>query len=473
MRIATFSDGKHTSAIPHRAPTAADQKNWLTVLIGKNGSRKSLLLRLLLEAALGHATIGTGSRYSIRPQLTMWHPSSQISAAIAIAGTPFDRFPRQTRYQRPAQPSKYDLEEKYFYLGMKAANGTMGSAQGVRTIATLLFHTLVSGQQLSGSINRVFDFLSFKHELGVIVRRHTSINFARNELKGKGQRKLGQLSPQKLVTSLKRVKESSDDLDLVRWAQTLLDSPAKFDELGARLGAFPAPFYIAFSRSTVAMHDEHWKPDELLRLFKAGLLVPSHLAFQKIGDDEWLFDSELSSGQWHLMSSMLGLALTLQRDALVLIDEPENSLHPEWQRVYAELLSDVIQRASGCHVFIATHSPLIASGVKPGAGDVLRMEVSEGSALDVDLCLVENTYGWDVDDVYRQVFEMDSARATSFIESVDEALELIAEGDKSSTRLKFLAKQFVSIVETLPQPDPMRTILSSIIGIASRQGNAK
>lgn len=442
------------------------------MLIGRNGSKKSLLLRLLLEAALDHSAFGLGNRHLIYPQLTMQRKSNRISAAIAIAGTPFDRFPRQTRYQRPAQPSKYDLNDKYVYLGMKAANGTMGSAQGVRTIASLLFQTLVSGQQLSGSINRVFDFLNLQHELGVIVRRHSSINFARGELKGRGPRKLGELNPRKLTIALEHLTTVSDDLDLAQWARTLVNSPVKLQELGARLNGFPTPFYIGFSNSTVAFHDTDWKPDELLRLFKAGLLVPSHLAFQKNEEDEWLLDSELSSGQWHLISSMLGLALTLRRDSLVLIDEPENSLHPEWQRVYAELLSDVIGGASGCHVFIATHSPLIASGVKPTAGDVLRMEIGEDAALNIDLCLVENTYGWDADDVYRQAFDMESARATSFIESVDEALALIAEGKKSSRRLKALAKEFAGIVETLPQPDPMRTVLFAIIRTVAGQDSA-
>lgn len=472
MRIATFSDGRYTSAIPHRPPAVGDQKNWITVLIGRNGSKKSLLLRLLLEAALGHPTITTGSGSAIRPKLTLRQSSNEISAAIAIAGTPFDRFPRQTRYQRPAQPSKYDLNEKYIYLGMKAANGTMGSAQGVRTIVDLMFQTLVEGLQLSGSINRVFDFLNFQPELGVIVRRHTSINFSRGEHSGKRPSKPGELNPRKLAIALRRVTVSSDDLELVSWARKLLESKDDLDKTIARLSAFPAAFYISFSNSTVEFHDSDWKPDDLLRLFKAGLLVPSHLVFQKQEDDEWLLESELSSGQWHLMSSMLGLALTLQRDALVLIDEPENSLHPEWQRAYAELLFDVIKGASGCHVFIATHSPLIASGVKPGAGDVVRMEICEGSALDVDLCLVENTYGWDVDDVYRQIFDMESARATSFIESVDEALALIAEGDKSSRRLRILAKQFLNIVGTLPQSDPMRTVLLSIVQISSIEGSS-
>lgn len=473
MQIVKFSDRELTTLIPHTSPVSSKVKNWFTVLIGRNGSKKSLLLRLLLEAALGHSFFGTAGKRLIRPLLDMRSIDDQISAVIAIAGTPFDRFPRQTRYQRPAQPTKYDLNNKYFYLGMKAANGTTGSTQGVRTIADLLFRTLGAEKQLSGSINRVFDFLKFDHELGVVVRRHTSINFARGEGKGVNAGKPGGLSPRKLRTALTHIKNSSNNSELVEWVQELLKDSSKLKKLRTQLDGLPESFYINFSKSTVSFHDSNWRADQLLKLFEAGLILPAHFMFHRSEEDQWLSDSELSSGQWHLISSMLGLALTLQRDSLVLIDEPENSLHPEWQRTYVELLSDVIDGAGGCHVFIATHSPLIASGVKPDTGDVLRMETAEDSALGVELSMLASTYGWDAGDVYRQVFDMESARASSFIESANQALALIARGDKTSKKLKLLAKNLSTFIETLPKQDPMRTVLSSITQIAAGQGADK
>jgi hypothetical protein len=469
MQIVEFSDGRKTAVIPRTGPASSKNKNWITVLIGRNGTKKSLLLRLLLEGALDRSTIETGVKRLIRPQLTMRSQPDQIAASIAIAGTPFDRFPRQTRYQTQAHPTKYDLNTKYFYLGMKAANGTMGSTQGVRTIADLLFRTLATEQQLSGSINRVFDFLDFKPELCVVVRRHTSLNVARGEGRGKNPAKPGNLSPRKLRTGLTHIKNSSSNPQHVTWAQELLQDSLRLKELRLQLDRLPESFYVSFSKSTLRFHDQDWSSEELLRLFEVGLILPSHFMFQRSESDQWLMDSQLSSGQWHLISSMLGLALTLRHDSLVLIDEPENSLHPEWQRTYVELLSEVIEGTDGCHVFIATHSPLIASGVKPDTGDVLRIEAADASALGVELCLLPNTYGWDAGDVYRQVFDMESARASTFIGLANQALALIAEGDRSSRKLKSLAKILSKIRETLPKQDPMRTVLFSIIQSASGQ----
>ncbi|WP_368186501.1 AAA family ATPase [Aestuariibius sp. HNIBRBA575] len=43
-----------------------------------------------------------------------------------------------------------------------------------------------------------------------------------------------------------------------------------------------------------------------------------------------------SFGQLALISSMLFLATNVGRDPLIIIDEPENSLHPSWQWDYVE-----------------------------------------------------------------------------------------------------------------------------------------
>ncbi len=64
----------------------------------------------------------------------------------------------------------------------------------------------------------------------------------------------------------------------------------------------------------------------------------------------------LSSGEQHELVLLYELLFQVESDALVLIDEPENSLHVNWQ----ERFLDDIQRASELRAFdvlIATHSP--------------------------------------------------------------------------------------------------------------------
>jgi AAA domain, putative AbiEii toxin, Type IV TA system len=76
-----------------------------------------------------------------------------------------------------------------------------------------------------------------------------------------------------------------------------------------------------------------------------------------------------SSGQQQMLCSVIGLATALRRESLVLIDEPELSLHPRWQQAYLEYVKAAMRPFEGCHVLIATHSPLIVQrGQTLGAG---------------------------------------------------------------------------------------------------------
>lgn len=67
-----------------------------------------------------------------------------------------------------------------------------------------------------------------------------------------------------------------------------------------------------------------------------------------------------SSGELSLISSIIYLSTTIEEGAVVLIDEPENSLHPSWQKNYVKNLMDIFFYYQP-KIIIATHSPLIIS----------------------------------------------------------------------------------------------------------------
>ncbi len=58
-------------------------------------------------------------------------------------------------------------------------------------------------------------------------------------------------------------------------------------------------------------------------------------------DDLSLPINKLSSGQLSLISTTFFIASYLRNGAVILIDEPENSLHPSWQRQYISNLKDL------------------------------------------------------------------------------------------------------------------------------------
>ncbi|MBU0564333.1 MAG: ATP-binding protein [Gammaproteobacteria bacterium] len=67
-----------------------------------------------------------------------------------------------------------------------------------------------------------------------------------------------------------------------------------------------------------------------------------------------------SSGEIQLLTTLAFIASHITERTAILIDEPENSLHPRWQRSYIDRLFDLFQ-SSEPKVIIATHAPVMVT----------------------------------------------------------------------------------------------------------------
>lgn len=72
---------------------------------------------------------------------------------------------------------------------------------------------------------------------------------------------------------------------------------------------------------------------------------------------------EACSGELSFIAGLSFIASNITERAVVAIDEPENSLHPNWQKDYVEILLDLFQYYQPKFI-IATHSPIIISGAQ-------------------------------------------------------------------------------------------------------------
>lgn len=104
-----------------------------------------------------------------------------------------------------------------------------------------------------------------------------------------------------------------------------------------------------------------------------GFVIPTKLQVQKINSLKWVSISSLSSGQQSMMMNAVIISSFARKNALICIDEPENSLHPEWQLNYMSFIDFLCPKNIGCHILIATHSPQIISGVKSENGCVVSL----------------------------------------------------------------------------------------------------
>lgn len=72
-----------------------------------------------------------------------------------------------------------------------------------------------------------------------------------------------------------------------------------------------------------------------------------------------------SSGELTLIAMYAFLATRMKQGAAILIDEPENSLHPRWQSEYCSRLFDLFHLYEP-RIFLASHSPIVVSGADSG-----------------------------------------------------------------------------------------------------------
>lgn len=103
--------------------------------------------------------------------------------------------------------------------------------------------------------------------------------------------------------------------------------------------------------------DEAMKPftelgDLILKIFHKKGIVMDSIAF---GDIENAISSDkLSAGEKQMLSFLC--YNTFSKNKVIFIDEPELSLHPDWQRL---LIPTLLRQGSNNQFFIATHSPFI------------------------------------------------------------------------------------------------------------------
>lgn len=121
---------------------------------------------------------------------------------------------------------------------------------------------------------------------------------------------------------------------------------------------------------------------------------------------------------------------------IVLIDEIDLHLHPEWQR---DVVTRLVNTFPNCQFFVTTHSPIVASDV---AGKVFVME--DGQAYR------RNTYGKDSEQILASAFGLAHPRNKTVQGLIDEAYKAIREGAKEKAD-RLLAE----IATALGQDDPV------------------
>lgn len=89
-----------------RRPRSNETKKWITVLSGENGTRKSVLLRLLASAAVNRPLYGASQKWQ---SIATLNATSPVSHVLAASGTYSDRFAQVVSRQGILEPESIEI----------------------------------------------------------------------------------------------------------------------------------------------------------------------------------------------------------------------------------------------------------------------------------------------------------------------------------------------------------------------------
>ena len=216
-----------------------------------------------------------------------------------------------------------------------------------------------------------------------------------------------------------------------------------------------------------SLYEDNLHEYELVNILKKiGLLSYLEIQVFKKGGRSFNF-SDASSGEANILSTLLALIPLLKNNSLILIDEPEISLHPLWQSRYIDLLNKILENVSGCHIIIASHSPFLASNLKPNNSCVIKLENHKDTISSSKIC--KSTYGWSAEDILLNVFEMETTRNFDLYQSVSKALLLLSDNKRSNEELKLIQSNLKSFYPSLLDNDPIKPVIEAIFKANSHE----
>lgn len=166
-----------------------------------------------------------------------------------------------------------------------------------------------------------------------------------------------------------------------------------------------------------------------------------------------------SSGEYHLLISLLGLYSKIEKASLILIDEPEISLHPNWQMRYVSFLKNMFRRFPGCHFILTTHSHFIVSDLEGKSSSVLCLTRDiETNILSSELLEGKDTFGWSAEEILYKVFKVRTTRNFYLETELRELLHKIATKSDDINRMKAILENIKRL--TLNESDPMNLIIT-------------
>lgn len=374
--------------------------NYKTVIIGPNGTGKSTILSciadaLTIECSERKIKSLTGLTYAYDLEIQRGEEVSLISSSqyendkkifgggkiLAISSTPNDRFPFLAK-------NSVRKSEQYAYLGLKSASNNIFFANMKERMLRDMLIICKSNRRVKSALS-VLSELGFNSKFSISLVKGSNFSIFENVLKGEVSIKPASGSSNFKNAAFNGFVES----DFYKQnSKNIKETIATFDTsigIKANLSTIKRN-KIIFNNLTLTS-----------KLVEAKILAISSIS---IFSNDNIDLHQASSGEFNILRIFLSIIAHVEDNSIILVDEPEVSLHPNWQIEFLSLLDKALATFKGCHSLIATHSHFILSNLDGLKSTILALNFDKDSkaiaidALDVD------SFGWSPEHTLYQVF---------------------------------------------------------------------
>ena len=178
--------------------------------------------------------------------------------------------------------------------------------------------------------------------------------------------------------------------------------------------------------------------------------------------------NELSSGEKQLFLRTLAIKMLNPENSIILIDEPELSLHPKWQQRIVDVYRKI---GKNNQIIIATHSPHVLGSVKK-ENIMLLDKTNDGKIIVKTGNELYNSYGQPTDRVLKDIMGLETTRNPKVFKLLEKAGELVDKNEYESEEFKAKYKELRDI---LGKKDEDLLLMDMDIQIRKKRGfkNAK
>ncbi|WP_400263123.1 AAA family ATPase [Sphingobacterium sp. SG20118] len=434
------------------------EDNYFSLIVGNNGTGKSRILSKITRF-FNDLNLDTHRNFQFNDQLFEYNKLP--SKIIAITNSISDKFPIDQGFRRSSRathPTKHK-DFIYNYLGTRNTLNSFSNRALMNRALEIVFENY-SELDVSRSYRHIFDYLNYEP---VIKLNYKFKNIFFKDSQEMTPDFLVDYAYHKMRPSyytndrlIEEIKLRANEICNFLTQKVLYDNMSENE------------ITINFSEKNIgrmkddnSLYFNNVNEYEIINLLKKMDLI-RNVEIQVFKKGGFAFNfRDASSGEANILSTLLSLIPLLKDNSLILIDEPEISLHPQWQVKYIDLLNKILEKVKGCHVIIASHSPFLASDLKPDNSSVISLKNKKG--IIYSNTIDNSTYGWSAEDILLNVFEMQTTRNNKLYQSISKALILLSQDDRSYEELRSIQNTLKEFYDSILESDPIKSIIKAII----------